>query len=96
MPFKKKMIDFNQPFHYACSHVPFGVGKRKIHPFNRFYPYPVIISFTIPFITIEENHRPLLKQDYIKLEEGTINVLQSETNWLIAVWTHLHNGYFCF
>jgi hypothetical protein len=76
----------------AFSHVPFGVGKEKIHQFNRFYLlFCLLFSFTIPFITIEIVQKitaPLLKQDYIKLEEGTINVLQSETNyWLIAVWT---------
>lgn len=66
--------------------------KEKIHHFNRFYLlFCLLFSFTIPFITIEIVQKitaPLLKQDYIKLEEGTIGVLQSETNyWLIAIWT---------
>jgi hypothetical protein len=66
--------------------------KEKIHHFNRFYLlFCLLFSFTIPFITIEIVQKitaPLLKQDYIKLEEGTIGILQSETNyWLIAIWT---------
>jgi hypothetical protein len=62
--------------------------KEKYIPSIGSTSYPVIFSFTIPFITIEIVQKitsPLLKQDYIKLEE---ELLMFETNyWLIAVWT---------
>jgi beta-lactamase regulating signal transducer with metallopeptidase domain len=66
--------------------------KEKIHQFNRFYLlFCLLFSFTIPFITIEviqEVAAPLLKQNGIKIEAGTMAVVQAKTNYgLVAIWT---------
>jgi hypothetical protein len=51
----------------------------------------LLFSFTIPFITIEviqEIAAPLLKQNGIKIEAGTMTVVEAKTNYgLVAIWT---------